>query len=68
MGPPMTLVRLDTGLFPDADTVVEALAHLDTHRPVECIDVGERWRASMTEQDWDHVLAALLRADRVISL
>jgi len=60
----MNIVQLDTGLFPDAQTVIAALRQMaSTHR----VDVVDIQRRDMQEGDWDGVIAALLAADLVIS-
>lgn len=60
----MNIVQFDTGLFPDAQTVIAALRQMaPTHR-VEAIDATRR---DMRDSDWDGVIAALLAADRVVS-
>lgn len=60
----MNIVQLDTGLFPDARTVIAALRQMtSTHR----VDVIDMQRRDMQGSDWDGVIAAILAADMVIS-
>ena len=61
----MNIVQLNTGLFPDAQTVEAALRRMaETHR-VEVVDLARR---EMKESDWDAALQAILAADRVVSI
>ncbi|MCK9382992.1 MAG: hypothetical protein M0P95_18265 [Sulfuritalea sp.] len=60
----MNIVQLDTGLFPDAQTVIAALRQMaSTHR----VDVVDIQRRDMQDSDWDGVIAALLAADLIVS-
>lgn len=60
----MNIVHLNTGLFPDAQTVIAALRQVTaTH----CVDVIDIRRRDLRESDWDGVIAALLAADLVVS-
>jgi hypothetical protein len=60
----MNIVQLNTGLFPDAQTVIAALRQVaPTHR-VDTIDLRSR---DLQEGDWDRVIAAILAADLVVS-
>ena len=60
----MNIVQLDTGLFPDAQTVIAALRQMaPTHR----VDVVDVQRREMQSSDWDGIIAALLAADLIIS-
>ena len=61
----MNIVQLNTGLFPDAQTVIAALRQVaPTHR-VDTIDLRSR---DLQEGDWDRVIAAILAADLVVSI
>ena len=60
----MNIVQLDTGLFPDAQTVIAALRQMASTHRVEVVDIQRR---DMQESDWDGVIAALLAADLVVS-
>lgn len=61
----MNIVQLNTGLFPDAQTVTAALRELmPTHR----VDVVDLRRPDMRESDWEAAIHAILAADRVVSV
>ena len=60
----MNIVQLNTGLFPDAQTVIAALRQMTPTHRVDVIDVSSR---DMRESDWDGVIAAILAADLVVS-
>jgi hypothetical protein len=60
----MNIVQLDTGLFPDAQTVIAALRQMTSTHRVDVIDIQRR---DMQESDWDGVIAALLAADLIVS-
>jgi hypothetical protein len=61
----MNILQLNTGLFPDAQTVEAALRQATgTHR-VTIVDIARR---DMKESDWDAALQAILAADRVVSI
>lgn len=60
----MNIVQLDTGLFPDAQTVVAALRQMTPTHRVAVVVVQRR---DMQESDWDGVVAALLAADLIVS-
>lgn len=61
----MNIVQLDTGLFPDAQTVAAAVRQMT---PAHRVDVIEIWRQDMQESDWDRVISALLAADLIVSI
>jgi hypothetical protein len=60
----MNIVQLNTGLFPDAQTVEAALRQMLATHEVTVIDISRR---DMRESDWDVVMHRLLAADRIIS-
>jgi len=60
----MNIVQLNTGLFPDAQTVIAALRQVVAAHRVDIIDIRSR---DMREGDWDRVIAAILGADLVVS-
>ncbi|MDX9994132.1 MAG: hypothetical protein RBS28_02330 [Rhodocyclaceae bacterium] len=61
----MHILQLNTGLFPDAQTVTAALRQMaDTH-PVSVVDLTRR---DLRESDWDAAMEAMLAADRIISI
>ena len=60
----MKIVTLDTGLFPDGETVEAALGQLESGHDVRRLDVP----ADATDDaGWDKVLADLLAADMIIT-
>jgi hypothetical protein len=60
----MNIVQLNTGLFPDAQTVIAALRQTtSTHRG----DRVDKRRPDQQQSDWDGVIAAILAADLVVS-
>jgi hypothetical protein len=61
----MRIVVLDTGLFPDRETVQDAIDVLALDHEVERLDATD---ASFPDSEWDHVLDILLAADRVVTL
>ena len=60
----MNIVQLNTGLFPDAQTVIAALRQATATHRVDVVDIR---RSDLQESDWDCVIAALLAADLVVS-
>lgn len=60
----MNIVQLNTGLFPDAQTVIAALRQATATHRVEVVDIR---RLDLQERDWDGVIAAILAADLVVS-
>ncbi|KAF0165921.1 MAG: hypothetical protein FD157_1097 [Rhodocyclaceae bacterium] len=60
----MNIVQLNTGLFPDAQTVIAALRQTTSAHRVDIVDIR---RQDLRESDWDGVIAALLAADLVVS-
>jgi hypothetical protein len=61
----MNIVQLNTGLFPDAQTVEAALRRMAETQRVEVVDLVRR---DMKESEWDAALQAILAADRVVSI
>lgn len=61
----MNIVQLNTGLFPDAQTVESALRQLAGEHRVTAIDLTRR---EMRESDWDAAIRAILAADRVVTI
>jgi len=59
------ILELDTGLFPDAQTVAAALRRLGSAHRVDSIDLR---RPDMQDRDWDRVVAAILDSDLTITL
>ena len=60
----MNIVQLNTGLFPDAQTVIAALRQTTPAHRVDVVDIR---RLDMQESEWDSVIAAILAADLVVS-
>ena len=60
------ILSLNTGLFPDADTVTNAIATRDTKDQVVRIDVSNL-KPDDTEH-WDAAVAAILDADLVVTV
>ena len=61
----MNIVQLNTGLFPDAQTVIAALRQMTPTHRVNVIDMQRR---DMRESEWDGVIAAIRAADLVVSI
>jgi hypothetical protein len=61
----MHIIQLNTGLFPDTQTVAAALRHMTSTDRVEVIDIR---RPDMKEDDWEAAIRAILAADRVVSI
>jgi hypothetical protein len=60
----MNILLLNTGLFPDVQTVDAALRQMASTYLVEVIDLTRR---DKRENDWDEVIQKILAADRVIT-
>jgi hypothetical protein len=60
----MNIVQLNTGLFPDAQTVIAALRQTTSTHRVDVVDIR---RPDLQQSDWDVVIAAILAADLVVS-
>lgn len=61
----MIIVQLNTGLFPDAQTVSAALRQTTQTHLVDVIDLR---RPEMKDSDWEAAIRAILAADRVVSV
>ena len=61
----MKILELNTGLFPDAQTVTAALRQMAPAHRVESIDLRRR---DMEDEAWDRVIAAILDSDLTISI
>ena len=61
----MKILELNTGLFPDAQTVAAALRQLEPAHRVDSIDLR---RPDLQDPDWDRVVAAILASDLTITL
>lgn len=61
----MKIVQLNTGLFPDAQTVIAALRRMEAAHSVESIDL----RCQDVESEaWDKAVAVILAADLTITI
>jgi hypothetical protein len=61
----MNILQLNTGLFPDAQTVDAAMRQMMETDQVSIVDITRR---DMRESDWDTAIQAILAADRIISI
>jgi len=58
------ILELNTGLFPDAQTVIAALRRMEGAHRVESIDLRRR---DLEDEAWDRVIAAILDSDLTIT-
>lgn len=61
----MKILELNTGLFPDAQTVTAALRQVEAAHRVDSIDIRRR---DMEDEAWDRVVAAILDSDLTITI
>jgi len=61
----MKILELDTGLFPDAQTVIAALRQMESTHVVESIDLRCQ---EMDDEAWDRAVAAILSSDLTITI
>ena len=61
----MKILELNTGLFPDAQTVSAALRQMEPAHHVESIDLRRR---DMEDEAWDRVVDAILDSDLTITI
>ncbi|HKK05249.1 MAG: hypothetical protein P8009_07385 [Gammaproteobacteria bacterium] len=61
----MNIAILETGLFPDAETVSDAVSHLTPLYNVYRYNLQDPKRS---EEDWDQLLDEVLASDRVFTL
>ncbi len=61
----MKILQLNTGLFPDAQTVDAALRQIASMHHVETVDLRRR---DMGGGDWDEVMRRILTADQIVSI
>ena len=61
----MNIAVLETGLFPDSETVEDAITHLVPLHNVYRYDLREM---SRTDDEWDQMLDEILAADRVLTV
>jgi hypothetical protein len=60
----MKILELNTGLFPDAQTVIAALRRMEAAHSVDAIDLRRR---DMEDETWDRVIDAILDSDLTIT-
>ena len=60
----MKILALDSGLFPDRETVEAALAELAAGNDLSRLDLAA---GDMDEADWDRTLAQIFRADLIVT-
>lgn len=61
----MKIVQLNTGLFPDAQTVITALRRMEATHSVESIDLVCQ---EVESEAWDKAVAAILASDLSITI
>lgn len=61
----MNIAILETGLFPDSETVLDALNHLEPVHYVYRYDLREKVTSA---EEWDQLIDALLVSDRIYSV
>jgi len=61
----MKILELNTGLFPDAQTVIAALRRMEAAHRVDTIDLRRR---DMEDEAWDRAVAAILSSDLTITI
>jgi hypothetical protein len=59
------ILELNTGLFPDAQTVTAALRQMEAAHRVDSIDIRRR---DMEDEAWDRVIKAILDSDLTITI
>ena len=65
----MKIVELNTGLFPDAQTVSAALRQTEPAHRVESIDLAATLRRrDLEDEAWDRAVAAILGCDLTITI
>jgi len=60
----MKILVLDSGLFPDRETIEAALTELATGHQVSCLDLTA---SAMIKKDWDRALTEILQADLIVT-
>lgn len=61
----LNILQLNTGLFPDAQTVTATLRQMTDAQRVSVVDLTRR---DLRESDWDAAIEAILAADRIVSI
>ena len=65
----MKILELNTGLFPDAQTVIAALRQTEPAHRVESIDLAATLRRrDLEDEAWDRAVAAILGCDLTITI
>lgn len=59
----MNIAILETGLFPDVETVEEAVSHM---LPMYNVYRYDLWQQERSEQEWDQLLDEVLASTRVV--
>ena len=60
----LRLLVLYTGIFPDADTVLQALNEIDGYK----VEREELTDPEMTTADWDRVLEKIIDAKKIVTV
>lgn len=61
----MNVAILETGLFPDSDTVLDALNHLE---PVHYVYRYDLRKGHPSDEGWDQLVDALRASDRIYTV
>lgn len=61
----MNVAILETGLFPDSDTVLDALNHLE---PVHYVYRYDLRKGHSSDEAWDQLVDALRTSDRIYTV
>jgi hypothetical protein len=61
----LNIAILDTELFPDTETMEEAITHLETIHNIYRYKLNQRDR---TDAQWDQLLDEIIASDRVFTL
>lgn len=61
----MNISILETGLFPDTETVEETLTHLEPIHNVYRYKLLEKQRS---DEEWDQLLDEIIASDRVFTI
>ena len=61
----MKILELNTGLFPDAQTVSAVLRQMEPAHRVDAIDLRRR---DMEDEAWERVIDAILDSDLTITI
>lgn len=61
----MKIVQLNTGLFPDAQTVIAAMRRMEAAHRVESFDLRSQ---EVDSEAWDKAIAAIQASDLTITI